>query len=101
MPVARTGMITPLSPAQLEEVKNLAAEMRMLDEPMALARALELIRLRELLRACRARHPYAALEQFPPRGMEQAWYREKIIASLGAGAPDVFMPDLVTLANRE
>lgn len=93
-------MITPLTDLQLDEVTNLAAESE-LDHETALARALELIKLRKLVEACRKRHPYAALDELPARGEEQAWYRAKIRASLKAPIAGADVPDLVTLAQRE
>lgn len=93
---------TALTPLQLEEIRNLAAESQ-LDPETALTRALELHTLRRLLEACRRRHPYAALQELPGRGLEQAFYRERIRASLKAAPADdgLLEPDLLTIANRE
>lgn len=93
-------MTTPLSDRQIEEISNLAAESE-LDHETALARAYELLLLRDLHRACRARHPYAPLERMPqPRDMN-AVCRQRIKESLMQRSPvDAGPPDLFTVLKE-
>jgi hypothetical protein len=90
-----------ISDRQLEEISNLAAESE-LDHETALARAYELLLLRELHRACRARHPYSVLDRIPAPADIAATCRQRIREALEqspAAAGDL-VPDLVTTMKR-